>query len=240
MPKVIGVGTERTIVPMELKTRHSLADPEMLAQKWRIGYETAKKTLAATTQMAVRTASVPLYRRYRTDLMSLRYNRLNDRFYTDTLFAKVKSLSGKTCMQVFCNADFVYTHAMVSKSEAGDALHNFAQDVGIPKDLVRVLSGEQTGKCLDFVKEANRLRIRQRGTEAMSQWQNKAEKVIGELKKRWIRRKVERNIPGRLWDYGLKWDSEIMSRTDRGPLGRTGVERISGNTPDISEWIDSK
>ena len=29
-----------------------------------------------------------------------------------------------------------------------------------------------------------------------------------------------------------------MSRTARGPLGRTGVERISGNTPDISEWID--
>ena len=59
-----------------------------------------------------------------------------------------------------------------------------------------------------------------------------AKKVVGELKKRWIRRKVERNIPGRLWDYGLKWESA------RGPLGRTGVEQISGNTPDISEWID--
>ena len=72
--KVISVGTDRTIARMELKTRHSLADPETLAQKWRIGYETAKKTLAAMTQMAVRTATVPLYRRYRTDLMSLRYN----------------------------------------------------------------------------------------------------------------------------------------------------------------------
>ena len=71
----------------------------------------------------------------------------------------------------------------------------------------------------------------------MSQWQNKAKKVIGELKKRWMQRKVERDIPGRLWDYGLKWESEIMSCTARGPLGRTGVERISGNTPDISEWI---
>ena len=87
------------------------------------------------------------------DLMSLRCNRLNDRFYMDTLFAKVKSLSGKTCMQVFCNADFVYTHAMASKSEAGDALHNFVQDVGVPMDLVSDLSGEQTGCWLDFVKE---------------------------------------------------------------------------------------
>ena len=31
-----------------------------------------------------------------------------------------------------------------------------------------------------------------------------------------------------------------MSRTARGPLGRTGVVRISGNTMDITEWIDFK
>ena len=49
---------------------------------------------------------------------------------------------------------------------------------------------------------------------------------------------MERNIPGRLWDYGLKWESEIMSCMAWGPLERTGVERITGNTPDISEWID--
>ena len=63
VPKVVRVGTERTIARRASKTRHSIVDPETLARKWRIGYETAKKTLAATTQMAVRTASVPLYRR---------------------------------------------------------------------------------------------------------------------------------------------------------------------------------
>lgn len=63
VPKVVRVGTERTIARMASKTRHSIVDPETLARKWRIGYETAKKTLAATAQMAVRTASVPLYRR---------------------------------------------------------------------------------------------------------------------------------------------------------------------------------
>ena len=64
VPKVIAVGKARTIARMESKMRHSLADPETLARKWRIGYKTAKKTLAAMTQMAVRTASAPLYRRY--------------------------------------------------------------------------------------------------------------------------------------------------------------------------------
>ena len=58
VPKVIGVGMEKKIARMASKTRHSLADSEMLARKWRIGYKMAKTTLAATTQMAVRTASV--------------------------------------------------------------------------------------------------------------------------------------------------------------------------------------
>ena len=44
--------------------------------------------------------------------------------------------------------------------------------------------------------------------------------------------------PGRLWDYGITHESEIMSRTARGPEERTGIERITGNTPDISEWTD--
>ena len=49
---------------------------------------------------------------------------------------------------------------------------------------------------------------------------------------------ANRKIPRRLWDYGLLYESEIMSRTARGTEKRTGLERITGDTPDISEWID--
>ena len=44
--------------------------------------------------------------------------------------------------------------------------------------------------------------------------------------------------PGRPWDYGITHESEIMSRTARGTDEITGIERIKGNTPDISEWTD--
>ena len=47
-----------------------------------------------------------------------------------------------------------------------------------------------------------------------------------------------KKIPRRLWDYGLVYESEIMSRTARGSDKRTGMERITGDTPDISEWVD--
>lgn len=45
----------------------------------------------------------------------------------------------------------------------------------------------------------------------------------------------------RLWDYGIKWVCEIMQRTssDAGNLkGRTSLEQITGDTPDISEYLD--
>jgi hypothetical protein len=49
---------------------------------------------------------------------------------------------------------------------------------------------------------------------------------------------VTKKVPKRLWDYGLVYQSEIMSRIARTPFGRTGVEQVTGDTPDISEWLD--
>jgi len=47
-----------------------------------------------------------------------------------------------------------------------------------------------------------------------------------------------KGVPKRLWDYGLIWASEINNQTARGPEARTPLEAITGNTPDISEWLD--
>ena len=49
---------------------------------------------------------------------------------------------------------------------------------------------------------------------------------------------VERDIPQRLWDYGLKYEAEILSRIPRGQYSRPGLEILTGNSVDISEWID--
>ena len=45
-------------------------------------------------------------------------------------------------------------------------------------------------------------------------------------------------MPWRLWDYALVWCTKILSRTHNLKSGRTGIERLTGDTPDISEWID--
>ena len=46
------------------------------------------------------------------------------------------------------------------------------------------------------------------------------------------------NVPKRLWDYGLVYDAEIMSRISTVEGSRTGFEFITGITPDIMEWLD--
>ena len=49
---------------------------------------------------------------------------------------------------------------------------------------------------------------------------------------------VKCDVPRRLWDYGLKYEADILSRIPRGQHSRPGLEILTGNSVDISEWID--
>jgi hypothetical protein len=45
-------------------------------------------------------------------------------------------------------------------------------------------------------------------------------------------------VPPRLWDFGLIFKSNILNMISRGQHQRTGIKMITGETPDIPEWID--
>ena len=219
--------------------RHSSVTPENLSRKWSIGIETAKRTLQVTTQRGVRTAIHPLHRRYRVDHLHLNRRRLNGDWYTDTLFSKVISLQGNICAQVFTNGNFTSIHPLRSKANVGMALTEFSDDVGIPDSLLSDGAPEVVGPKTEFMKEVNRLKIRIKRSEVGRSNQNyAAEREIGELKKRWRNRMLKRKVPSRLWDYGLVYEANILNRIPRGSQQRTGIEMVTGNTPDISEWID--
>ena len=52
---------------------------------------------------------------------------------------------------------------------------------------------------------------------------------------------TKKYVPKRLWDYGMRWVVEIMQRTasDASMLhGMMGLEMVTGETPEISEYID--
>jgi hypothetical protein len=219
-------------------TRHSLSTAEDLARKWKIGLETARKTLNCTTQYGIRHALHPLTRRYRTDIFMLNIKRLRTRMYTDTLFSRVISINGNKCAQIYCNKNYIKIIPMKSKSEAGNSLQEFIEDIGIPNEIIADGAAELTGPATEFMKNIRHYHIHLRHTEPHTPRQNFAERMIGEVKRKWKQRMVTRSVPNRLWDYGLVYESEIMSRTAKGPGNRTGVEQITGDSVDISEWLD--
>jgi hypothetical protein len=120
------------------KDRHSQVSAETVACKLRCGLETAQRTLTTTTQRGVRNTIHPLHRRYRVDHLNLHRKRLRDVFYMDTLFSKVKSLSGFTCAQLITNGSFTRVYPMESKASSNIAtvLQEFIDDVGLPEILV--------------------------------------------------------------------------------------------------------
>jgi len=111
------------------------------------------------------------------------------------------------------------------------------EEVGIPETVVIDNAGEQTGDNTEFVK-AYLYKIWQRQTEPYTPKQNWAESAIGKLKKQWCNKMGKKGIPKHLWDCGLTWASEINNQTAHGPSACTPLETITGDTPDISEWLD--
>ena len=210
--------------------------PETLARRWNITVAQAECTLRATTQENIRTPVSPLVRRFRTDTFP-DVKRLNDTFYSDTMFSKHKSLQGNSCAQVFGSGDFIYVHPMRMKSEAGDALQHFHEDIGCPRKMIVDNAKEQVEKGSEFYKRSRKCGTFIKQTEPYTPRQNLAENWIGRLKRRWRKRTSQQYIHPRLWDYLLVYESELSNRTAK-PGQRTPFERITGETPDISEWLD--
>lgn len=163
-------------------------------------------------------------------------------FYTDTLIGKHKSLTNNTCAQIFANESFfAKAYSVEQKSFAGSALQQFIRDYGVPEILTFDGAAEQVKLNTEFMKQVRRHDIDYHIIEPHRPQQNCAETVIREVKKRWFRQMVKRKVPKRLWDYGIVWACEIMSLTSNSSFaldGRTPMEQITGETPDISEYLD--
>ncbi len=231
---------ERAAAALHSKSCQATISKEDLARKWGLGLATAARTLDVTTQKGIRNAVHPLHRRYRTNQQQLRYNQLSSRFYSDTMFSKTKSVRGYTMGQVFVNdLEFTRFIPMKSKADAGDALNEFVQDVGAPSALHTDDAKELTEK--HWGKAWKALGIRQTLTEPYSPWQNRAEGTIRELKKTVARLMSRRRAPKRLWDFAATYAADIRTLTAH-PLYSlhdcTPYEMVTGNTPDISEWVE--
>ncbi len=232
-----------------VQTKHgehkSVITPSLLSEYWGIGIQQAEHTLKVTTQKFIRSSINPLEKRYRTAHQQLRYRQLggeHGRFYSDTMFSTRKSINNNACGQFFINnIGFSYFVPMQRESEAPDALVEFIQHVGIPSAIHTDGSKVQTrGEWLKVVKKYH---IKTTETEPHSPWQNRAEAGIRELKRHTSRLMRSSNSPKTLWDFCCTLVSKLrtmMPNHHYTAHGRTPHEIVTGETPDISEYVAFK
>lgn len=228
--------TTRHVYALSSSERASVISPELLSRRWRIGLDAAKRTLKVTTQAGVRNIYAPSERRLRTKSAFLRAPTLRGRFYSDTMFAKVKSVTNAKCAQVFTDGyGYDRFYPLASKGDAPKSLTRFIQDAGIPQTLVTDNANELTGG--NFKKICNDYQIERRLVTPYHQWHNKAEASVREIKVS-IRRMIRTSgAPRRLWCYAGQWVTALRRLTalDIPQLeGRVPTERVLGSTPDIS------
>jgi len=216
-------------------------DAANLSQLWGIGTQTAELTLSATTQKVIRSSINPIERRYRTMQQQLRYRQLggnSGRFYSDTFFSTRKSITRKSCCQIFVNnIGFYYVTPMEKESEASNSLVEFIQHVGIPNQLHT--DGSKTQTLGEWRKVVKQYHIKTSETEPHSPWQNRAESGIRELKRHTCRIMQHASTPTCLWDYACMYVARIrnmMVNQHPAAQGRTPHEIVTGETPDISEY----
>ena len=184
--------------------RHHKLTPESLAQKWNIGFNTAKKTIKVTNKLGVISSLGTLTKRYCTDIMQQHLQRLNKTFYTNTLFAKWKSIIGNNVAQVYTGGKwFVHVDPRTSKSLYGITLDNLTENIGIPNTIIYDGAPEQVGPNPDFQKTMKKWKIRGHQYKPYSQWHNRVEDSIWELKRRQKRRMIKHRAPKRVWDFGM-------------------------------------
>lgn len=214
--------------------------PEDLSKLWRIGILTAKRTLNATTHQCIRTTGA-LTRRFRTDKAHMRYKTLTTKqglFYVDTLFAKVKSIRGFTCGNLFTNCvGFRKFFPMDSQKQSVHSLQHFIEVVGLPHAIHS--DNHKSFMEGNFRRHCRKYHIKQTFTEPYSPWQNRAEGGIREVKS-YAKKIMEiTDTPIRLWCFAFEYAADLLSlmATSHYQLGGwTPYEILMCYTPDISEY----
>lgn len=229
---------EREAMGLRTGDRKSPLTPEVLAKRFNIGLETAKRTIRVTTQYGFRNVYIPAERRSRQKTAHLRFPQLAGKHYSDTMFSNVKSVTQSKAAQVFTNGlGFDRFYPMRTKEEAPVALMTDIQRYGIPQEVVTDNAWEETKG--DWLKICKTYRIRQLHSVPYSHWQIAAERSIGEAKK-CIKRKLRHTgAPKRLWCHCGNWVTGIRRHTalDMPQLkGKTPTAHQTGRIDDISAW----
>jgi hypothetical protein len=229
------------ISALTTKGKQLTVTPEDLARRWGIGKELASRTLKVTTQRGIRNFGPTIEKRYDTKLPHLMYPIMKGtRFYTDTLFAGTKSIRLNQVAQIWTDGNgYCLFFPLASKAQAPATIKPLMQHLkGIPE--VVISDGAREVNSLKWNAEINNYRVHHHVTEPHSQWQNKAEAEIREVKRMIKHHMYKSKCPKRFWCYCGEWISAIrrfIAHNIPALAGTNPYELIHARTADISEYV---
>ena len=223
------------------RRRPGFVNAEKLAKNWRIGLELARRTVEATTQVAVRDfSSTTGSRRLKPRHWLLDQKRVGCAAYHDTYFGKCKSLRGNTCAAVFGTTfHSALVDALRTKGDSHYSFDVFCERIGIPTRLISDNAPELIKG--DFGKKARRAQCPIKPIETETENANIAETVIRELLRHYKKVMHETNCPEVLWDYCLEWCAQVRSHLAlniRHLDGMVPETKLTGDTADISHLAE--
>ena len=236
----VDVPARRTFVSTDRHSKHLAAE---ISEMWLIGPKRAEATLKATTQYGTRSAILPIGIRYRADHM-FNLKRLNCKMATDTLYSDHKSLLQNTCGQIYthkCDFAVFYPLPDANGESINNTLLDFTHEYGAPEHLTFDGAKVQVGRLTKFQQSLRRMRIAFKVSAPRRPDENPSESQIRRVKTRWYIVMVKKNVHVRLWDFCFNWICETGNRSvssSKYAKGRTGIEHITGETPDISEYLE--
>ena len=170
---------------------------------------------------------------------------LDGKFATNIFFSKIKSICGNTYCQVFFQkVGFKASHPKISATggdSLGEALDDFVHDFGAPMHLTFDGHQSQVGKKMRFFQGLPKYKIDHHVSSPRHPNANPAEGTIREIKRCFYIIMKKLKIPKQLWDYLIVWISETSNlsiSSTKYASGRTPIEIITGDMPDISEYLD--
>ena len=99
----------------------------------------------------------------------MRFPNLASKYYSDTIFSKIKSIRENSMAQGFSDGKGdTRMYPLTRKNKVGGSLMSFIHDVGVPRDLVTVGANEET--LGEWEETQKKFFIRQYVTEPHSQW----------------------------------------------------------------------
>lgn len=156
----------------------------------------------------------------------------------------IRSLRGNVGSQLHshkCGFKASYPIQKIDGNNMGDTITQLIRDYGAPEHLRFDGASVQTGpktRCMSAIRK-NEIKYHVSGPRRPNE--NPTEHSIHEVKKCWYRIMLKRRVPARLWDYGFAWVCEtenICAHLSKYAEGRTPLEIITGDTPDVSEYLD--